>query len=153
AIRLGKDGFDVKALQVNIDQLSEVYQLQAIDEQLYATLKVQEWSEDFCSQFSTYEIFKEQGMGFVILHQGEPVSGASSYTVFDKGIEIEIDTQAAYRRRGLALVCASKIILECLARCIEPHWDAANKASVALAEKLGYCLEKEYVTYEVNTQR
>ncbi|MEG2303397.1 MAG: GNAT family N-acetyltransferase, partial [Niameybacter sp.] len=36
---------------------------------------------------------------------------------------------------------------------IEPHWDAANKASVALAEKLGYCLEKEYVTYEVNTQR
>lgn len=75
---------------------------------------------------------------FVVLHNDNIVCGASSYTVYDKVIKIEIDTKKDYRRKGLALVCASKLILECLNRELYPSWDAANRESVALAEKLGY---------------
>ena len=81
------------------------------------------------------------------------VCGASSYTVYNKGIEIEIDTKEGYRRKGLALVCASKIILECLSRELYPSWDAANRESVALAEKLGYHFDNEYVTYAITDFR
>ncbi len=78
------------------------------------------------------------------------VVGASSYTCYSQGIEIEIDTKEAFRRRGLASVCGAKLILECLSRGLYPSWDAQNKWSVALAEKLGYHFDREYTAYEVN---
>ncbi len=43
-------------------------------------------------------------------------------------------------------MCA-KLILECMDRGLYPSWDAHDMRSVALAEKLGYHLDKEYVTY------
>ena len=68
-------------------------------------------------------------------------AGASSYTWYRGGIEIEIDTKAEYRRQGLALCCASALLLHCLERGLYPSWDAATPISVALAEKLGYHFE------------
>ena len=54
------------------------------------------------------------------------------------------------KRKGLAYVCGSKLILECLERGLYPSWDAQNKWSVALAEKLGYHFSHEYTAYEVS---
>ena len=88
-------------------------------------------------------------MGVVILKDGEPVSGASSYSSYNDGIEIEIDTKEEYRRQGLAYICAAALIVECLKRGKYPSWDAQNLWSVALAEKLGYHFDKEYTAYEV----
>lgn len=77
------------------------------------------------------------------------IAGASSYSRYDKGIEIEIDTREDHRRKGLAYVCGAKLILECLEEGLYPSWDAQNKWSVALAEKLGYHFSHEYVAYEI----
>ena len=77
------------------------------------------------------------------------VSGASSYSRYKNGIEIEIDTKAEFRQKGLAYACGAKLILECLSRNLYPSWDAQNKISVALAEKLGYHYDHEYTAYEV----
>jgi len=106
-----------------------------------------------CSQFPTYQDYKNRGLGFVILHGDAIVSGATSYTVYDQGIEIEIDTKEEYQRRGLALICASRLILECLDKGLYPSWDAANLKSLALAEKLGYHFDKAYVTYRITDFR
>ncbi|MBK1809116.1 GNAT family N-acetyltransferase [Clostridium sp. YIM B02505] len=54
------------------------------------------------------------------------------------------------KQGGLALACASKLILDCLERVIYPRWDAANLESVALAEKLGYHFDKEYIVYSIS---
>lgn len=54
-----------------------------------------------------------------------------------------------HRRKGLAYACGSKLILECLEKGLYPSWDAQNKWSVALAQKLGYHFSHEYVAYEV----
>jgi GNAT superfamily N-acetyltransferase len=77
------------------------------------------------------------------------VAGASSYTRYQDGIEIEIDTREDYRRKGLAYVCGARLILECLERNLYPSWDAHNRWSVALAEKLGYHFDHEYTAFEI----
>ena len=53
------------------------------------------------------------------------------------------------RRRGFAYICGAKLILECLKRGLYPSWDAQNKWSVALAEKLGYHFDHAYQAFEV----
>ena len=83
------------------------------------------------------------------MKDGELVSGASSYSRYEGGIEIEIDTNEKYRRKGLAYICGAKLILECLKRNLYPSWDAQNKWSLALAEKLGYHYSHTYNAYEI----
>ena len=89
------------------------------------------------------------GLGVVLLKDGEVVSGASSYSGYIGGIEIEIDTREDYRRKGVAYICGAKLILECLDRKWYQSWDAQNRWSVALAEKLGYHFDHAYVAYEI----
>lgn len=94
-------------------------------------------------------MYKELGLGVVAMNDGEIVAGASSYSRYEKGIEIEIDTREDHRRKGLAYACGAKLIIECLKRDLYPSWDAQNKWSVALAEKLGYQFSHEYTAYEI----
>jgi GNAT superfamily N-acetyltransferase len=141
--------FDKEKLNSYIEKMPSEYLLKKIDEEIYNEILSEGWAEDLCSQFLTYDEYDSYGLGYVVLHNDKVVCGASSYTVYKDGIEIEIDTKREYRRKGLALACASKLILECLDRGIYPSWDAANMASVALSEKLGYHFDKEYVTYEI----
>jgi len=149
AFKKEKHVFDPVKLKSFVDKLPEGYELAPVDEKIYYHLKQEDWSSDLCSQFPAYEEFRKKGLGFVVLHEGQPVSGASSYTVYREGIEIEIDTKPEYRRKGLATVCAAALILECLNRGLYPSWDAANRESLALAEKLGYHFDKEYLAYQV----
>jgi len=93
-----------------------------------------------------------RGVGFCILHIGQIVCCASSYSVYDDGIEIEIDTHPDCRRKRLATVAASALILDCLDRGKYPSWDAANLESVALAKKLGYVLHDPYDTYYIHSE-
>ena len=83
------------------------------------------------------------------MKDNEPISGAAAYSRYRDGIEVEIDTKKEYRRKGLAYCCGAKLVLECLNRSLYPSWDAQNKASVALAEKLGYHYDHDYLAFEV----
>ena len=83
------------------------------------------------------------------LKDGELAAGASSYSRYIEGIEVQVDTKKEHRRKGLAYACGAKLILECLERGLYPSWDAQNLWSVALAEKLGYHFSHEYIAYEV----
>lgn len=150
AIKKEPDIFDTGKLTAITETLSKEYELKLIDRPIYEKVRQMRWSEDLCSQFDTFEKFAKNGLGVVALHQGEIVSGASSYTVYRDGIEIEIDTQKEHRRKGLALACGAKLLLECMKRNLYPSWDAQNKASVALAEKLGYHFDQEYTAYEIH---
>lgn len=145
--------FNTEKLQSYIKKLSEEYTIKNIDEEIFNNVKSEPWSKDLCSQFSSYDEYEKLGLGFVITHNTDIVCGASSYTVYNDGIEIEIDTKEKYRRKGLALACASKLILECVDRDIYPSWDAANRESASLAEKLGYHFDSEYVTYAITNFR
>ena len=142
--------FDRTKLQQAVNSLPDGYELRLMDEGLYRACKNTDWSRDLVRWFETYERYRDLGLGVVLLKDRAPVSGASSYSRYLEGIEIEIDTWEPYRRKGLAYICGARLILECLARGLYPSWDAHNLQSAALAEKLGYHQAGAYTAYEVS---
>ena len=149
AIKKERDVFDREKLKQAVGALDDVFTLKLLDRELYDTCRKESWSRDLVAQYDTYEMFERLGLGVAVLYNEELVAGASSYSSYNGGIEIEIDTKKDFRRRGLAYACGAKLILECLDRGIYPSWDAQNRESVALAEKLGYHFDYEYLVYEV----
>lgn len=143
--------FDRKRLEGFVSALPEGYALRLIDEELVPVLLSEDWSRDFCSAFDSPADCCKRGVGVAALYEGVPVAGAGSYCVYRGGIEVEIDTRADHRRRGLAAACGARLILECLDRGLYPSWDAIDIRSAALAEKLGYHRGEAYVTYWIGT--
>ena len=141
--------FNKHHLEKIVASLPKQYTLSMIDSHFYKLCKSEAWSKDLVSQFSTYKKYRRLGIGVVISKDGLIISGASSYSRYQNGIEIEIDTRKEYRRNGFACICAAKLILECLKRNLYPSWDAHNKASAALAEKLGYHYSHAYTALEI----
>lgn len=134
-----------------IRRLPEGYELRRIDSELYDRCLEKDFSADFVSVFESKEKYLELGRGTVVLKNGEIVSGASSYTRYNEGIEIEVDTLESERRKGLAAAACANLILNCLDEGLYPSWDAQNMDSVHLAEKLGYEFDREYTIYELKT--
>lgn len=149
AMKKEQDIFDKNELKRIVSQLAPAYTINPIGEADYLACKKEVWSRDLVSQFSDWQTYEKYGVGVVIKSDGVIVSGASSYSAYLEGIEIEIDTQEEYRRRGFAYICSAMLILKCLERGLYPSWDAQNLWSVALAEKLGYHFDYEYDAYEI----
>lgn len=141
--------FDKSYLRHLVRQLPSEYSLHLMDRNLFEQCKTIDWCKDFVSQFKDWQIYQKIGLGVLILKDRQIVAGASSYSAYVGGIEIEIDTKIEFRRRGLALICGAKLITECLERDWYPSWDAQNLWSVSLAEKLGYHLDYPYEAYEI----
>jgi RimJ/RimL family protein N-acetyltransferase len=142
-----KDWFDQDKLRRWAAAIEPEFKVVRIDETIYPITRQQFWTMDFCSNFETVEAFYQYGIGYVVMKDDEIISGASSYSYDGERLEITIETKEEYRKKGLALACAAKLILESLSKGIFPRWDAANLTSVALAEKLGYRFSHEYTVY------
>lgn len=142
--------FDRALLRRYAASLPEGYELRRLDGALYDRCLADPVTEDFVSCFETRERFLKLGRGVVVLKNGELVAGASSYSRYREGIEIEVDTVRAERRKHLATAACAALILQCLEEGLYPSWDAQNWGSVCLAEKLGYRFSHEYTVYEVS---
>ena len=141
--------FDQTMLQNEILNLPAGYELKKIDADIYDQCLENPATEDFVSAFESKEKYLQMGRGMVILKNGIIVAGASSYTRYREGIEVEVDTIEPERRKHLATIACSALILNCLEEGLYPSWDAQNMNSVHLAEKLGYEFDHEYAAYEV----
>lgn len=148
AIKKEPGAFDRTKLSAYARSLPDGFTLVLFDEAICDMTVQETWSRDFCALFHDSTDFVARGIGVAALYQGKPVSGASSYAVCDGGIEIEIDTKPEFRRRGLAVACGARLILECLSRNLYPSWDAYDLRSVSLAEKLGYHPDHPYAIYD-----
>lgn len=126
------------------------YQLKKIDEKIVNEVSLHELSENFISQFDSAADFIKRGVGFAIISEGSVVSAATSFSIYDEGIEIEIATHPQYRGRGLATITAAALLLDCLDRGLYPSWDAANLESLILAQKLGYVFKEVYSAYFIS---
>lgn len=143
------DTFAVEKLKQAIADLPDGYELKLIGKQEYQMCRNSNWARDLVSQYADYDKYKTLGLGVAAIKDGEIVAGASSYSRYENGIEIEVDTREDHRRKGLAYACGAALIMECMKRGLYPSWDAQNKWSVALAEKLGYVFSHEYIAYEI----
>ena len=149
AIKKENDIFDREQIKRYIAGLPEGYELHQIDVPLAEQALSQPWSWHLCGQYNGPEDFVRRGIGYAITYNGELVTGASSYSIYDTGIEMELDTRPDHRGKGLATVCIARLILECLDRGLYPSWDAADNRSVHLAEKFGYHAEGVYPSWFV----
>ena len=87
-------------------------------------------------------------MGFAAMLGDIMAAGASTYSYYTGGIEVQIDTDSGFQQMGLAQCCGARLILDCMRRGLYPSWDAHNLKSLALAEKFGYEPAGEYIAYE-----
>ena len=145
--------FDRAHLEEMASGLPEGYELRKIDSDIYDLCLQDPVTADFVSAFGSKEKYLEIGRGMVILKDGKFVSGASSYTRYKEGIEIEVDTIVPEQRKGLATIVCSSLILSCLDEGLYPSWDAHDMNSVQLSKKFGYEFDHEYTAYEVASDR
>lgn len=148
-----KDGnaFDRGKLEAMAENVPAGYEVRLFDENLYRQAVSADWSLSLAIQFDRYEMFQRLGIGAAAIHtaSGKLAAGAASYSRYEKGIEIEIDTHPDHRLKGLARCCGARLILECLDRGLYPSWDAQNPESLHLAESFGYKLAGTYTAYEI----
>ena len=147
--RKKKTKFDREKLDAMAKALPAGYSFRRIDGALYDDCLKDEDFHDNVSVFESKEKFLSLGRGFAVLKAGKIVSAASSYSRYRGGIDIEIDTAKEERHKGLGSAVAAKLILACLDEGLYPAWDAANKMSLRLAEKLGYEFSREYACYAI----
>ena len=145
--------FDKDDLAKMATGLPEGYELKKIDSDIYDMCMTDPVTADFVSAFESKEKYLEIGRGMVILKDGKIVSGASSYTRYNEGIEIEVDTVPDERRKGLATVVLASLISSCLEEGLYPSWDAHDMNSVQLSKRFGYEFDHEYTAYEVASDR
>ena len=138
AFQKGGENFDPVRLQAMVNALPQELTLAPFDCALYHQALQNSWSKDFVSQFRDADDFLTRGLGYAALCNGEMIGGASSYTCYQGGIEVQVETRADWQKRGVASACFAALILACLNRKCYPSWDAANPVSAALARKLGY---------------
>lgn len=144
------EDLDREHIQSFLSLLPDGYELKKIDATLANEPSLHELSEDFTGQFDSIEDFLNRGVGFAITCKEQVACGASSYSIYDEGIEIEIVTHSEHRRKGLATVAAAALILDCLDKGLYPSWDAANATSAKLAQRLGYVLDTQYDAYYIH---
>jgi len=95
------------------------------------------------------EAFLNVGIGYVLVCGEEIASLCCTGFVAGDTHVVEIETEAAQRRKGYAQASASAFIAECVERRCRPYWDcmAENTASARLAEKLGLARSCSYNLY------
>ncbi len=94
--------------------------------------------------------FVERAFGWAILApSGELASFCATCAIGGGEAEVEIGTNDAYRRQGLALVAGARFITECLERGLVPAWTCAtgNAGSERLAELLGFRFVRQVTGY------
>lgn len=149
ALKKEGDIFDRDTLRQYVARAKKEYEIRLMQKEDVTALMREEWSHDFCCNYKDEDDFMQRGIGVVICDQGQIVAGATSYTSYREGIEIEIITRQDHRKKGLAHASGARLILECLQRNLYPNWDARNMASVRVAKDLGYTYLAPYTVYEV----
>ena len=137
--------FEPEKLRGFVAELPEGYVLSGMTPEIWAQAAEKKgWMKDFIWNFPDLDTFQAMALGVFALKDGEVVCGASSYSAFNGGIEVEIATDEQHRRKHLARCCAAQLILNCLERGMYASWDAANLISASLAQQLGYRFSHAY---------
>ena len=139
---------DIQHLKNLKNGLGSKYILKKIDIQDVTQIK-DNYSIPIRLYFGDINRLVENGLGFCILHGERVVSLAYTPFPFIDEFEIQVYTEDSqeYRGKGLATVVSAALLEYGLKKGLVPHWDAANKAAVKLALKLGYSKPRTWEAY------
>jgi GNAT superfamily N-acetyltransferase len=96
--------------------------------------------------FGSAEKALEKGLGFFLMSGETLLCEAFTGPPALGQIEVGVMTHEPYQGRGYATLTCAHLIQACEALGYQTYWNCAkqNRASAALARKLGYKVEKEY---------
>ena len=134
--------FNIEKINDMVNKLPQNFKLIKINKKLSDRIK----KENFINKTDDYQ---KNGIGYCCMYNNEIIGAASSNIFYSDGIEVNIKVKEPYRRKGIATAMAAKLILECLNKNKKVSWDAANKNSVQLAQKLGFEFDSAYDIYEL----
>ena len=88
------------------------------------------------------DVFYRNGSGVAAVVDGAVVCWCTAEYVSSTACGIGIETVPEHRNKGIGTAAAARFLSQALERGIRPHWECgeANKASVRVAEKLGFQL-------------
>ncbi|MFX0095536.1 MAG: GNAT family N-acetyltransferase [Candidatus Hodarchaeota archaeon] len=105
-------------------------------------------TEEIKTNWGTLDNFFRSGLGYLILdiESKALISWCLVDTIGNQCAELGVETISSYRKKGLATIVAKETIKACLQSRLTPHWYcfSDNLGSMALAEKLGFSLIKEF---------
>jgi RimJ/RimL family protein N-acetyltransferase len=96
--------------------------------------------------FGSVENILAHTLGFLLMRENILLCEASTGAPTHNRIEIGVSTPEQHRKHGYATITCAQLIAVCEAQGLRTWWDCAkqNRASAALAHKLGYQGEREY---------
>jgi GNAT superfamily N-acetyltransferase len=150
---LDLDRYSFSSEHISVEHLDHLCQISAFRgdvRHMDLPFAMQLWGQDHfvdLSDFDSPEDFVGRGIGFYLEKHGKVVGAAFSSLVCSRGIEVSIFVLEDYRRQGIAILLAARLLKWCAENNAEAHWDAANPESCRLAEKLGYIQTGEYKAY------
>lgn len=149
--RLEKENYQ----QQNKPEIPQGYTIHKMDELLYKNdstiIKNIDFLQSKVSEFwSSPERFFEEGTGYYALYDHEVVGICFSGFVANSVHCIDIETLKAHRGKKLAQLLAWNVVADCFEKNRVPYWDCmeGNKASIAVAESLGFTKAFNYTGYE-----
>jgi RimJ/RimL family protein N-acetyltransferase len=128
-------------------QLPEGYTVQGINRQLFERC---EWRAEMEFYAGGMSSFLEHGMGLCMMRESEIVAEAYASSLGKTIAEIGAITREVYRGLGFAPIASAYLIEACEQRGYHATWscDANHKASIRVAQKLGFQCERAYTIYE-----
>ena len=122
--------------------LPEEYRLELMDEAAF-----NQHPFGHGENYSSFSQFATEGAGAVVWKDGEIVASASSFLSMNGEIELDVSTKEEHQGLGLATLCLSKMLEECMNKGLTVHWDAQNETSKHIAQKFGFEVEEKYSVY------
>ena len=131
-------------------RLPDGFSLKEIDKNLLARI-----TGKIVPSFSwnTETEFLKKGKGFCALFGTEIAAVAFTSAVSHDEIDIGIETNEAFRRRGLAVIAAGRMVQYILEQHKTPVWEChtGNIGSRHTAEKIGFHVQKTHPFFKAGT--
>ena len=132
-----------KGLSKYLNHIPSDFQLHRLDKNL---IMQTEWGPDDVRAVGGVDIWENTHFGYCLM-QGktivaEATTGPAALDMYEPGVF----TQATHRKKGCGTFVSAKLIQEIETLGGQTYWNCAkqNMASAAIAQKLGYRIEKEY---------
>jgi hypothetical protein len=126
-----------KYLELKKNYQNNNYQIERTTKEMYENMNGSVVPKYF---WNNSEQFCNKGVGFSLIYENTIVSTAYSAFVFEKKLELGIETTINSREKGFAVFTCSALIDYCLDNNLEPIWACRfeNYGSYKLAMKLGF---------------
>lgn len=134
------------------------YQIRKVDHEFWRTLADEKLENgDFIKirlleSWYSFEEFSDKSIAYCTIIDNRIVAVMVGTACYNNVIAIDIETEEAHRRKGLAFAMAVEFITDCLRNNYIPQWDCveSNPNSYHLAKRLGFEKMNENIVYWFN---